>query len=291
MEKIIVFGGSGLVGSRFVQLNQKKFDISAPIHSEVDLLDPKSLADFIEKSQAKAVVNFAAFTNVDGAEKEKDDKNGLAFKLNAMAPKNLAAICLSLNLHLVHLSTDYVFDGQKENAPYTEEDEMDPINWYGLTKMLGEEEILQSGCFHTIARIEMPYRANFAGRSDFARFFLEKLQTGQKISAVNDQKITPTFVDDVAKALTVMIKKPTQGIFHVVSTNPTSPYQFALTLAQQFGLNKELVEAVKFADFNQGRPACRPQNSWLDTKKFINTFGEGVLHSVEEEISLFNSQC
>lgn len=289
-KKVIVFGGSGLVGSNFISLNSNNFHILAPNHSEIDLLDKKRTQKYIADNDPEVVLNFVGYANVDGSEREKDNTEGLAFKLNVVVPKNLAEVCKYLGKHLIHISTDYVFDGTKVNSPYTEEDKPNPINWYGKTKWLGEEAIEEIGGSYLIVRPEMPYRAYFPKKNDFARFFYESLRTGQQVKAVEDQKITPVFCDELSEALRLVIDSPIKGIIHLVSADFTSPYQFAMELAELFGFNNRLIIPVKFQKFNATRTAPRPNHTWLSIKRFEELYGKGILKPVKKSLEEFKRQ-
>lgn len=286
--KILILGGSGLVGSRFLEL-AADYNTVAPTHEELDLLDFAHLESYLERSDADVVLNFAAFTNVDEVEKEKDDKDGLVYKLNVKFPKSLAQNCSALNKYLIHISTDYVFDGKKQ-TPYVEEDLPNPINWYGKTKLLGEEAVSAVSSEFLIVRPEMPYSAHFEKKSDIARTFLKMLREERQIKGIIDQKITPTFTDTLCFALMKLMEVKASGVYHVVSTDFTTPYDFARLIAQKFGLDKDLVKPVKFADFNRTRIAPRPQNSYLDVSKFEAEFGKGILKTLSESLNELERQ-
>lgn len=290
MKKILVFGASGLVGSRFCKLYKSSFEIIAPTVDEVDILNQNELEKKIAQAGIDTVVNFAAYTNVDEAEKEKGDKDGLVYRLNSLAPKNLAEFCKESNKFLIHFSTSYVFDGKKKDAPYSEEDEINPIGWYSKTKTFADQFLMESNCSCAILRIEMPYRSHYLSKRDLARFFLEQLKEGKEIIAVRDQKITPGFIDDVSDALRKIVDTRTEGVFHVGPTNPTSPYDFAKLIAKEFGLNEGLIQEISFEEYHKSRVAPRSQHSWLDVSKFVKTFGEGILHTNEQNIKTFKEQ-
>ncbi len=288
MKKILVLGGNGLVGSRFVQMFADKFEIESPKAKDVDILQITEIEKKIESFDPDAVINFAAYTNVEEAENQKDDKNGLCFQVNVLGAKNVADVCKEFDKYLIHISTDYVFNGKKDES-YTEEDNPDPINWYGMTKFLGEKEVLKSGCLSAIVRISMPYRARYELKKDLGRFFLEQLQNGQKIKAVTDQKITPTFVDDIANALFEIIEDRVEGIIHVACKTPTTPLVFAKTIARIFNLNESLISPIRLVEYNLNKKAKMLQNSALDCSKFDSRF-KGILHTLDESINLFKDQ-
>lgn len=290
MKKIVVFGGSGLVGSRFIQLNSQKFEIYAPTHQQLDLLDEQEVVKFLKSIDAQVVLNLVGFTNVDAAEEEIGNQEGDCFKLNVSVPKNLAGVCNMLQKHLIHVSTDYVFEGTLTYRPYKEEDKTHPLNWYGKTKLAGEQEVLSLGTNHTIARIEMPYTAKFDKKSDFARYFYNELKNGNPIRAVKDQKITPIFTDDLVKALSLIVENPSSGIFHLASKNSTTPLEFAKKIAKFFKFDEELIRGVEFSSFNSTRKASRPQHSWLSIEKFEKIYEKVILRTVEEELADFCKQ-
>lgn len=287
MKKIIVFGGSGLVGSRFISLQKENFEITAPSASEVDILDLAKVKEFIGNSKADLVVNFAAYTQVEKAEEEKGKTDGLVYKINALGAKQVADTCQALGEYLVHISTDYVFDGGKFDSPYTEEDEPNPKNWYGATKLFGEEFVLTSGCKGAIVRISMPFSPFYKEKPDIARFFLQELKTDRKIWAVEDQRITPTLVDDIVAALKIIIDNGSLGLYHVSSRDSVSPLEFAKTIAELFNLRYDLISSINFEDYNKKKRAKLLKYSWLNPAKFEKEFGDGILHTVEEGLVIF----
>ena len=287
INKILIFGGSGLVGSRFVEANRDTLEIDSPAVEEVDILNRDQISKKFEELDPDAVINFAAYTNVEEAENQKDDENGLCFKVNVMGAKNVAEACKKFDKYLIHISTDYVFNGEK-NEPYIEGDIPDPINWYGMTKYLAEQQVLASGCLSEIVRISMPYRANYEVKLDIGRFFLEQLRGGNQINTITDQKITPTFVDDIAAALSEIIKKRFDGVIHVSCISETTPFEFATTIARVFGLNESLVNGISLLEYNSTKKAKMPKNSALNPAKFNSLFPT-VLHTLDESINLFKA--
>lgn len=285
--KILVFGGSGLVGSQFIKSAGQVFEIKSPLATEADILNKDQVRELTQEFNPDTVVNFAAYTNVEGAESQRGDKSGICYLVNAVGAKVVAEICYEFDKKLIHISTEYVFDGQKKESPYVEEDKPNPINWYGQTKYFGEQFVLQSGCFATVVRICMPFSAFYELKKDIARFFLEKLKSGSETVAVEDQKITPTSVSDIAYALQAVVNKGVQGIYHVCSTSSTTPYEFAKLIAQNFDLDASLIKPISFNEYNKRKQAKLLKNSWLDCTKFVDEFGEKILHTVEEGVGIF----
>lgn len=288
-KKTLVFGGSGLVGSKFIELYHKDFEINAPDASLVDILNKNQVLKAVEQFSPDAVLNFAAFTDVEAAESQKGNKEGICFLINAVGAKTVAEVCGEFGKKLIHISTEYVFDGTKSENPYTEKDKPSPVNWYGQTKYFGEQFVLESGCFATIVRICMPFSPFYALKKDIARFFLDQLRAGNEITAVEDQKITPTLVIDISFALAELVKAEAQGIYHVCSTSGTTPFEFAKLIARQFSLDVNLVKPVSFDAYNKNKEGKLLKNSWLDSIKFVTEFGDGILHTIEESVGLFKT--
>lgn len=285
--KILVLGADGLVGSNFISQNKNHFDFLTPDVSDLDILNTEGLKKYFEENSPEYVINLAAFTNVEVAEGQKDDKKGLAYQINVVGPKNLALECKERGIPLLHISTEYIFDGERSENPYTEEDTPNPINWYGATKMYGDEEVKRSGCEYLIVRISMPYTPFYGLKSDIARTFLSLLRDNQSIKALTDVRITPTAISDISAALKVLIEKNTRGIYHVATTTPVSPFDFVTEIAKQFNLDRSLVSGILLKDYNNNKKAAMLQYSWLSPQKFISEFGEGILHSVPDSIGLF----
>jgi len=289
MQKVVVFGASGLVGSRFLDLHKDDFEIVAPEHNAVDFTNPQQVKELLEIEKPEVVLNCAAVTNVEGSEDEKDDKEGPTYKVNSQAVKELAETCRELKIHLIHISTEYVFDGTKA-GPYAEWDVPNPINWYGQTKYFAEEFIKQSEASYTIVRISMPFAAKFEAKKDIARTFLSRLQEKLEISAIADSEICPTFTDYIANALKVLIDKKPSGIYHCTSTDATTPFDFAGQIAKIFGLTTELIKETTIEEYGKNKKARLLKNSAMSSDKFIAEFGEGILNNLEDSLKEFEKQ-
>ncbi|MDD2822927.1 MAG: NAD(P)-dependent oxidoreductase [Candidatus Daviesbacteria bacterium] len=289
-QKLLIFGGAGLIGSKFIEKYKDYFEIDAPTIDELDILNKPVVTEYIKNSGANLLINYAAYTDVDKAEAEKGNKEGIVYRLNSEIVKDLCEICKPLNMHYIHFSTDYVFDGEKADSPYTEEDKPNPLSWYGETKYFAEQFILESNVKSTIIRTSMPFSSHFDLKQDIARIFLKLLKDNQEIVAINDQMVTPVFVDDLANALKTLIEEKEEGIYHVVCSNYTTPFDLAKIIAEKFGLDSSLVKPTEIAEYNKTREAKRSKYGWMSVKKFENRFGKGILHSVEESIDLFKQQ-
>ncbi len=290
MRAVLVLGGSGLVGARLVELWAGRFDVRRPSHGELDVLDGAALGEVLAHSDADVVVNLAAWADVDGAEAERGDELGLVYRLNAAYPGRLAELCALHGKYLMHVSTDYVFDGTQVGAPYRESDPTNPLCWYARTKLLGEQRVARANASACIARIEMPFTARTHRKRDFARTCLARLQAGQELAGVTDQRITPVFLDDAIAALARLAKQRVSGIVHVAAASSTTPYEFARAIAAKTRHDPELVLPTTFESFASQRPARRPQHSWLDVRNAETVIGQGVLRPIDEELDAWAAQ-
>jgi dTDP-4-dehydrorhamnose reductase len=287
---IIVLGGSGLVGSCLVDCWATRTEVVAPAHAELDVLNPRALATFLEATPAGTVLNLVAWANVDGAEPEHGDTSGMVYRLNTELPGRLAAECRRLGKHLIHISTDYVFDGTKAEAPYAEADPTRALCWYAETKLRGEQAVSQANESACIARIEMPFTGRDHPKRDLARTIVARLQQGLPIQGVTDQRITPVFLDDAAAALSKLAEAQYAGVIHVAASDWTTPFEFAASIASRLRLPIELIVPESFERFSVSRPARRPQHSWLDVTHFAELFGAGVLRPVAAELEAWTTQ-
>lgn len=289
-SKILVFGGSGLVGSKFIQRHSQVFEIKAPSASQIDILNKDQLIKFAQDFMPDTVINFAAYTQVENAEAQKGDKSGICYQINAIGAKNVALVCKQLNRKLIHISTEYVFDGTKESNPYTEEDEPNPINWYGQTKYVGEQLVFESGCNVIVARICMPFSPFYEPKKDVARFFLGELQNSKSMQAIGDQKVTPTYVNYIINALRKLAESKASGIYHISSTDSVTPFEFAKNIAEIFKLDSSLISSISLDEYNKSKVAKLLKYSWLNPTKFKGQFGEGILDTVTEGLKLFKKE-
>jgi len=254
--KILGTGLTGLVGSRIVELLSAKYEFENISRSTgVDIKNKESVFSAISVSDAQIVFHLAAKTDVDECEVDKPlGENGEAWKINVEGARNVAEACLQANKKLIYISTDFVFDGTKEN--YSETDTPGPVNWYAQTKYEGEKIVQNLKTPWIIARIAYPYRADFV-KPDFFRAILTRLKNNEPVSAVTDHIFTPTFIDDIASALDVLIDNSSQGIFHVVGSQSLTPFEAANLIADEFKLDKSKINKTTRVEFFNNR-APRP---------------------------------
>lgn len=272
---ILTIGGGGLVGSRIVELLSNAYEFSdLSSSSGLDITDKNSVLEKIHTSKSEIVILLAAKANVDACELDKirdteilastdsgrmekawkEEKT--AWAVNVFGVQNVMKACELSNKKLIYISTDFVFDGQKKS--YSEEDKPEPINWYGKTKSEGEKIVQNSNLDWIIARIAYPYRTMHK-KNDFVRAILKKLQNNEKLNAIEDHIMVPTFIDDIANALNVLIQKNEKGIFHVVGSQSITPFEASTKIAQIFGLNSSLISKISRKDYfaeKAPRPFC-----------------------------------
>lgn len=238
---VLVTGLNGMIGSRFKELYGSTLTMEGmDLANGVDITDSQSVNRLIGQSAAKAVINLAAFTNVSAAHEQNGDKSGPCFQVNVTGTKNIAAACAKNHKHLIHISTDFVFDGTKE-TPYTEADEPQPIEWYGQTKLWAEEAVKQSEVKWVILRLAYPYQARPV-RPDFVTGMREKMLSGTLPPQFTDHVVTPTWVDDVARVFDFCIKNQPKGIYHMTGSSWHTDYEMATLVSQIFGIEAEIKE-------------------------------------------------
>lgn len=270
---ILATGLSGLVGSRLPELFPSHTFTDISLDSGFDILRPETLESAFSGSSSPVVIHLAAFTDTEAAWKQKGDKNGLCYQLNVVGTQNIVDLCRRHGKHLIHISTDYVFDGRLDR-PYTEFDQPLPLDWYGETKFLAEKLVLDSQLPATIIRIASPYRANFPAKIDLVRKIIAKLSQGQECRLFSDQITTPTFVDDIAAGLEAIATNPRSGIYHLVGSSSQSVFKLGQMIAQVFGFAPELVVPSLLSDYLRTEGARPyPVNLSLSNDKFVDDYG------------------
>ena len=266
--KILLTGRDGQVGRALARRLGAWAEVHAPGRAELDLRDPGAIARTVAALRPAIIVNAAAYTAVDRAETEE----AAASEVNAAAPACLAEQAREIGAHLVHFSTDYVFDGQKA-TPYAEEDSPGPLNAYGRTKLEGERRIQSSGARHVIFRTSWVYGP---GGRNFVSAILASARAGREIRVVADQRGAPTSSEALAESVDRILRdralrERAQGLFHLSAAGETTWHGFACAILEAAGLGRP-VAAITAAEY--GAPAPRPANSLLDNGRFAACFGE-----------------
>ena len=254
-DKIIILGGKGMLGTDVVAecksrgLAFEVFDLP-----EFDITNPRQLAEAIRGSQT--IINCAAYTNVEKAESE----TGLAFRVNTEAVGELAILARNSGAWVLHISTDFVFDGTN-SKPYIEKDIPHPINAYGRTKLAGERLLAENRCRHCIVRLEWTY--GLSG-DNFVKKLLRKVRMQEELKVVDDQFGSPTATAEAAKAICDLVHKKPTGIYHFASQGYASRFDVAHFIIQTLGLESQLTRR-KTGDYPSA--AARPLNSRFDCAK------------------------
>jgi len=280
MHNILVTGSNGQLGNEFRLVVEEKDKINNYYFTDVadlDITNKNDVSKFLVANNIDIVVNCAAYTNVDKAEDDKEK----ADLINHIGPKNLAEVCRERNGFLIHISTDYVFDGTK-NTPYTETDETKPLGVYGETKLKGENAIIDSGCEYVIIRTSWLY-------SSFGKNFLKTMQklTAEKesLKVVFDQVGTPTYAGDLANVIYKIILKNDGNIknqiYHFSNEGVCSWYDFTVAINEVFGHNCKVLPC--HSDEFPSK-VTRPSFSVLDKTKIKEKLGIQISHWMESMV-------
>jgi len=281
--KILGTGLNGLIGSRITELLDNKYEFENISRSTgVDIVNYESVLNAISSSDSKIVLHTAAHTDVKVAEKEKDlREESQCWKINVVGTQNVAKACSETGKKLIHVSTDMVIGG--DNMPengFGEDAQYNPLSFYAITKAQAEKVVQNLSTPWLIMRTAYPYRASFV-KPDFVRFFKEWLFSGKKISVLEDRIISPTFIDDLAKALDALIEKDASGIYNTVGSQILSVYDAVILVAKAFNLDTNLVSKTTRKQFLVGRPP-EPFSSALNNDKIrelgveMNTLTQGL---------------
>ena len=269
MKRILLTGTTGQLGQELQQTLASLGDVTGVDRQSLDLVQPGKIRQAIREIKPDLIVNAAAYTAVDKAEAEAE----LANAINGIAPTIMAEEAQRLEAVLIHISTDYVFDGQK-NTPYTEEDTPNPINAYGQSKLLGEEGVQKTCDRHIILRTAWVYGTY--GKGNFVKTMLRLGAEREELRVVVDQVGTPTWTGDLAGAIAQLAQKASPGIYHFTNSGTISWYDFAVAIfeeAQQldFPLKVRRVVPITTSEFPTLAP--RPAYSVLSSKKISAVLG------------------
>ena len=265
-RKLLVTGASGLLGSKIVEIAKNDYTViplhkTKPLHSNSLKLDITSTAEVLNlfhKLKPYAVIHAASETNVDKCETQKEH----AWKINVEGTRNVAAACKA-GTKLIYISTDYVFDGKKGN--YTEDDTPNPINYYAVTKLEGEKQVVQNCKNFAILRTSVLYGWH-PFKQNFATWVITQLEQNKEITVVEDHYNTPTLADNLAEMAIEAIQKDLQGVYHACGSERIGRYEFARQIARAFGLNQNLIRPIKMEQLTAWI-AKRPKDSSLNTDK------------------------
>ena len=259
MNNILVTGSTGQLGSDVVkELLKRGYSTLSPNRSEFNLCSEDSIRNYILNSNCEAIVHCAAYTQVDKAEDEKD----LCIKINATATKHIVKCAKILDIPMIYISTDYVFDGTKDGE-YTENDETNPINIYGESKLAGEKYVQEILDKYYIVRTSWVFNIN---GKNFIETMLRLSKANNQLSIVNDQIGSPTYTKDLSRLLVDMIETSKYGLYHATNEGYCSWYEFADTIFKLANINID-IKAINSNEY--ASRAKRPLNSKLSKDKLI----------------------
>ncbi|AFY58284.1 dTDP-4-dehydrorhamnose reductase [Rivularia sp. PCC 7116] len=264
-KSILLIGCNGQIGTQLQKTLQPYGNVIAVARREAELTQPQTFEKLIEQNQPQIIINAAAYTAVDKAESEPE----LANTINAIAPQLMAQQAQQSGALLIHLSTDYVFDG-KNNCPYQEDDATNPLSIYGKTKLLAEQAIRSTCSDYLILRTAWVYGCG--GKSNFVKTMLRLGAQKSELKIVCDQIGSPTWAKDIAEAITALISKNQleNGIYHYTSSGVASWYDFAVAIfeeAKTLGFPLKVERVIPIATSEYPTPATRPNYSVLNCAK------------------------
>ncbi|MEH2305893.1 dTDP-4-dehydrorhamnose reductase [Nostoc sp.] len=271
-KSILLIGSNGQVGKELEQTLSSYGDVTSVARPIVDLAQPDNLRNFIRAKQPQIIINAAAYTAVDKAESEPE----VASAINATAPLIIAQESQKLGAFLIHISTDYVFDGNGYH-PYQETDATNPLSVYGKTKLAGEEAIREACAHHLILRTAWVYGT--FGKSNFVKTMLRLGAERQELRVVADQIGSPTWAQDIAAVIAQTIPQLTpeiSGTYHYTNSGVASWYDFAVAIfeeAQQLGFPLKVERIVPITTAEYPTPASRPAYSVLACRKIAAILG------------------
>lgn len=259
MNNILVTGSTGQLGSDVVkELLKRGYSTLSPNRSEFNLCSEDSIRNYILNSNCEAIVHCAAYTQVDKAEDEKD----LCIKINTTATKHIVKCAKILDIPMIYISTDYVFDGTKDGK-YTENDETNPINIYGESKLAGEKYVQEILDKYYIVRTSWVFNIN---GKNFIETMLRLSKANNQLSIVNDQIGSPTYTKDLSRLLVDMLETSKYGLYHATNEGYCSWYEFADTIFKLANINID-IKAINSNEY--ASRAKRPLNSKLSKDKLI----------------------
>ena len=254
--------------------DQPVFDIEE--YRKMDITHREDVKELVYDFYPDVIINAAAYTNVDLSETEREQ----AWKTNVKAVEYVAEVSRVIDSHIIHISTDYIFDGKK--GPYSENDKPCPLGYYARTKLASENVLRLSGTYHTILRTNVLYGIAHNSRPDFVRWVVNSVRGGKKIRIVTDQINNPTFIDDLIQAISKVIEYKKLGVYNIGGKEFLSRYDFTMKIADFFQLDKSLITPIKTDELKQAAP--RPLKSGLLILKAQTELGYKP-HSIDESLA------
>lgn len=256
MNKVLILGASGMVGSKFVETYGRDFEFLIPDEREVDLTDAESIKKFIDSHQGiDSIVNFAAYTNVSEAQKQKGDREAVCWRINVNGAENLAEAINDKDIFLVQISTDMVFPGDEaDSGPYEEKYQVtfdeNRLTWYGYTKAMAEKILSEKVTKLAVLRIIYPVTKEYGLKMDYLRAPLDYYNKNEKLYPIfEDQQMNISDIDEINLAIKVLLEKRLSGVFHAGASDVSTPYKIVKQLFELKWGNSEMVVAGNLKEF------------------------------------------
>ena len=294
-EKVLITGSNGLLGQKLVNFFKENYQVYALSRGEnrnsntksytyynIDVTDFNKLNLLVNDIQPNFIINSAAMTNVDECEVKQNE----CYMINVELVRQLVQSCKNNNIHLIHISTDFIFDGK--DGPYKETDNPNPLSHYGLTKLKSEEIIINAKIEYTIIRTILVYGiVDNMSRNNIILWIKDSIENKKAVTIIDDQFRMPTFVDDLAMACLSVVQKKAQGTFNVSSNTLVSIYDMAIEIANAFNLDKSYIKRITSNELNQ--KAKRPSITGFNLEK-ANKILDLPLVSFAERLQVFKNQ-
>jgi dTDP-4-dehydrorhamnose reductase len=278
MARLLITGASGLLGINLAHETMNVHDITAVDRGKLvnapfkvftgDLLNAGTLDSALDSVHPQWLINCAALAELEACE----DNPHLSRRLNIDLPEQMAKACKKRGISFVHISTDAVFDGEKDGF-YTEEDTPNPLGVYAQTKLAGEQAVLSENLTAIVARVNF-YGWSLGGRRSLAEFFHHNLTYNKSMSGFTDVKFCPMFVNHTVRLLIKMLQNNLRGLYHVVGPQAMSKYQFGVEIARRFNLRESEISPKSILSSNL--TARRSHNLWLSTHKLSTALGQSL---------------
>lgn len=297
MKKILITGSNGLLGQKLVHKLKKQpnfqliatskganriKDQSGYVYESMDIVDREAVLRVFEKYQAEVVINTAAMTNVDACE----ENQAKCWELNVTAVEYLIEACEKQEAHLIHLSTDFVFDGQ--SGPYKESDQPNPLSYYGKSKLASEKLLQESSIKWSVVRTIIVYGiVEDMSRSNIVLWAKSALEKNEKLTIVNDQFRSPTLAEDLADGCILIAEQEKEGIFHISGKDFMSIVELVRRVAKHYQLDDSLIVEISSESLNQA--AKRPPKTGFILEKAKSELGYNP-HSFEEGMKMLDKQ-
>ncbi len=295
--RVLVTGSNGLLGSKLLAAMRARPDLVAlaasrdPSPAEsladvpyypLDVTDGAAVAGVLRDARPDVVIHAAAMTDVDGCELKPDE----AWAVNVVGTQHVVEACNRLGASIVHLSSEYVFDGRA--GPYAETDRPNPLSVYGRSKLASEQAVASCRGRWAVARTTVVFGYSPAARRNFVLWLLERLAHGDPVRIVADQVGSPTLADSLAEMVLALATRGGHGVYHTVGASRLSRYDFSCQVAEVFGYDPRLIQPISTPELNQ--PAPRPLRAGLTTERFQREFPDVPVLSAREGLLRLRAQ-